>query len=91
LSGFYRLGLMAPSGDRQRLIESAKALDLPLAAGFRAIHAARSAARFETAGDLAGALECGRRMMTLEGEMVRWDGKAFESALERCRAWAPAP
>jgi len=90
LSGFYRLGLMVPAGDRQRLIESAKALDLPLAAGFRAIHAGRSAARFETAGDLPGALECGRRMTTLEGELVRWDGNAFEDALERCRAWAPA-
>lgn len=87
--GTYRLGLMSVDGEaRARHLERGKALGLPVAIGFRALHAGRSAGRFEAAGDLPGALACGKRMMTLAGDLVRGTAGELEEAVSRCREWA---
>lgn len=92
VGGTYRLGLMSVSAEaRQRQIERGKALGLPVEAGFRAIHAGRAAGRYDAADDLRGASECGKRMMTLPGELVRQGEEGLEAALSICRQWLAGP
>lgn len=88
VGGTYRLGLMSASAvARQGQIERGKALGLPVEAGFRAIHAGRAAGRYDAADDLSGALECGKRMMTLSGDLVRAGTEGLDMVLGKCREW----
>lgn len=89
VGGIYRLGLMSISAEaRQSQMERARALGLPVEAGFRSIHSGRAAFRYDAAGALPGALECGKRMMTLPGELVRPSSEGLEMVLSKCREWA---
>ena len=86
--GTYRLGLMSVSAEsRQRQIDRAKAMGLPVEAGFRAIHAGRASGRYEAADALPGATECGKRMMTLPGDLVRHGRERLDEILSKCRDW----
>ena len=88
VGGTYRLGLMSASAVlRQGHIERGKALGLPVEAGFRAIHAGRAAGRYDAADELPGALECGKRMMTLPGDLVRPGAGGMDQVLGKCREW----